>query len=92
MSIIQPVSQLKEAASAGLGELRRIRPLVHHMTNSVVTNFNANITICLGASPVMAPAPEESAEMVAAAGALVLNIGTLDPTLVDSMIKAGRRA
>lgn len=91
-STIQNVAQLKEAASAGLVELRRRKPLIHHITNSVVTNFNANITLCLGASPVMAPAPEESAEMVTAAGALVLNIGTLDPMMVGSMIKAGRRA
>lgn len=92
VSAIQPVAKLSEAASSGLAGLREKRPLIHHITNSVVTNFTANITLCLGASPVMAPAHEESAEMVCAAGALVLNIGTLDPTLVGSMIAAGRRA
>ncbi len=40
----------------------------------------------------MAEAPEEVAEMVAAAGALVLNIGTLSATQVDAMLIAGRRA
>lgn len=66
--------------------------MIHHITNSVVTNFTANITLCLGAAPVMAPAEEESAEMAGYASALVLNIGTLDPELVRSMMAAGRAA
>jgi len=77
-----------EAASA----LRSDRPMVHHITNTVVMNFTANITLCLGAAPVMAPSIQESGEMVGFAGALLLNIGTLDPALIDSMIHAGRRA
>ena len=40
----------------------------------------------------MAHAPEEVEEMVSFAGALVLNIGTLTPYWIDSMVKAGRRA
>ncbi len=72
--------------------VRSQRPLVHHITNSVTINDCANITICAGASPVMAGAPEEVAEMVTAAGALVLNIGTLSQGQVDAMLIAGRRA
>jgi hydroxyethylthiazole kinase len=41
---------------------------------------------------VMAAAPEEAAEMVAAAGALVLNIGTLSREQVEAMLLAGVRA
>lgn len=77
-------------ALAGL--LRERRPLVHHITNDVVNNLTANITLALGASPVMAPSIHESAEMVAHAGALVLNIGTLNPELVRSMKAAGHEA
>jgi hydroxyethylthiazole kinase len=40
----------------------------------------------------MAHAKEEVEEMVSVAGALVLNIGTLTPELVESMILAGKRA
>ncbi len=81
------------AISAGLlAAVRSERPLVHHITNSVTINDCANITICAGAAPVMAEAPEEVAEMVAAAGALVLNIGTLSAAQVDAMLIAGRRA
>jgi hydroxyethylthiazole kinase len=66
--------------------------MVHHITNNVVTNFTANITLCLGAAPVMAPCIDESSEMVGFAGALLLNIGTLDPAQIESMLAAGRRA
>ena len=75
-----------------LAAVRSHRPLVHHITNSVTINDCANITISAGAAPVMAEAPEEVAEMVAAAGALVLNIGTLSQGQVDAMLIAGRRA
>ena len=60
-------------------------PLVHSITNLVVMNFNANVLLAAGASPVMAHAHEEVADMVGIAQSLVLNIGTLDPYWVHSM-------
>ena len=73
-------------------DLKKRRPLVHHITNFVTVNDCANITLCVGGAPVMAEAKEEVAEMVSLAGALVLNIGTLRSEQVDSMLIAGRRA
>lgn len=73
-------------------KVRANRPLVHHITNYVTVNDCANITLCIGAAPVMAHAREEVSEMVSIAGALVLNIGTLDPEQIDSMLIAGRKA
>lgn len=70
-------------------DVRRKHPLVHHITNYVTVNDCANITISAGGSPVMADAPEEVCEMAGVAGALVLNIGTLNKDQVDSMILAG---
>jgi hydroxyethylthiazole kinase len=75
-----------------LRRLRETKPLVHQITNYVVMNETANATLALGALPVMAHAREEVEEMVAIAGALVLNIGTLSPHWVDAMIAAGRTA
>jgi hydroxyethylthiazole kinase len=75
-----------------LATVREKRPLVHHITNYVTVNDCANVTLCIGAAPVMAHAREEVAEMVAMAGALVLNIGTLDNTQVESMLLAGMKA
>lgn len=75
--------------------LQRVRdenPLVHNITNVVVTNFTANGLLALGASPVMAYAPEEVADMVRISRALVLNIGTLNKDVVSSMILAGKTA
>jgi hydroxyethylthiazole kinase len=77
---------------ASLRELRQSKPLVHQITNYVVMNETANATLALGALPVMAHAREEVEEMVALAGALVLNIGTLSPHWVEAMVLAGRAA
>lgn len=75
-----------------LASVRERKPLVHHITNYVTVNDCANITLCTGAAPVMAHAAEEVEEMVAHAGALVLNIGTLSPDLVSAMLRAGHAA
>jgi hydroxyethylthiazole kinase len=65
--------------------VRERSPLVHCITNLVVINFNANVLLAAGASPVMAHAHEEVRDMAGIAQALVLNIGTLDPYWVQSM-------
>jgi hydroxyethylthiazole kinase len=77
---------------ATLHELRARKPLVHQITNYVVMNETANATLALGALPVMAHAPQEVEEMAAAAGALVLNIGTLSEHWVEAMLLAGKAA
>lgn len=79
-------------AGALLARVREVRPLVHHITNTVTQNDVANTTLALGASPVMAQAPEEVEAMVAQARALVLNIGTLNLAEVDAMLLAARHA
>lgn len=58
-------------------KVREENPLVHNITNVVVTNFTANGLLAIGSSPVMAYAKEEVGDMAKLAGALVLNIGTL---------------
>ncbi|MBA9084221.1 hydroxyethylthiazole kinase [Fontibacillus solani] len=75
-----------------LVKVQKLKPLVHNITNVVVTNFTANGLYALGASPVMAYAPEEVADMAKIAGAVVLNIGTLSSEQVEAMIIAGLSA
>jgi hydroxyethylthiazole kinase len=75
-----------------LEKVRKERPLIHNITNYVVMNFTANTLLAMGASPVMAHAPEEVEEMAGFAGALVINIGTLSSPWIDSMLMAGRKA
>ncbi len=75
-----------------LKKIRENKPLIHNITNFVVMNYTANVLLAMGASPVMAHAENEVEEMVAFAGSLVLNIGTLTNKWVDSMVLAGKRA
>jgi hydroxyethylthiazole kinase len=87
-----PHTEWSTRAAEALSRVREQRPLVHQITNLVVMNPTANATLAVGASPVMAHAHEEVADMVGLAGALVLNTGTLDPDWIESMLLAGRRA
>jgi len=73
---------------SNLAALREKRPLVHNITNAVVTNFSANALLAVGASPLMSHAVEELEEIVGISNALVINIGTLDRAQVDSMLTA----
>lgn len=62
----------------GIKTLGQVQPLVHHITNNVVKNFSANVTLSIGASPIMSELAEEFDELVGNAKhiALVLNLGT----------------
>ena len=68
-----------------LQKVRREAPVVHHLTNWVTIYDCAQIVKTIGASPVMAHAPEEVADMTQIASALVLNIGTLTVEFVEAM-------
>src|ERR671939_563965 len=86
------VTESQLSTGADLAAIRERKPLVHQITNYVVMNETANATLALGALPVMAHAREEVEEMAALAGALVLNIGTLEAEWVESVLLAGRAA
>lgn len=72
--------------------IRERRPLVHHIMNYVVMTDAANATLAIGASPIMAHATEELEELAAVAGAIYINIGTLDRHWIESMIALARHA
>lgn len=75
-----------------LDRVRKVCPLVHHITNYVTVNDCANACLAVGGSPVMADAIDEAADMASISSALVLNIGTLNVSKVESMIAAGTAA
>lgn len=85
MDILQDIGE-------NLNRVKARAPLVHHITNYVTVNDCANIVLAIGASPVMADDLEEVEEMVGFAGALVVNIGTLNTRTIESMSKAGIKA
>jgi hydroxyethylthiazole kinase len=83
---------MENEIGCALEEIRRKKPLVHHITNYVTANGCANITLAIGASPVMADELEEVHDIVSISSALVLNIGTLNQRIMESIIAAGKKA
>ncbi len=83
---------MKSTAYELLETVRQQKPVVHHLTNWVTIYDCAQVVKTLGASPVMAHAREEAAEMAQIASALVLNIGTLTVDFVEAMKVAARSA
>ena len=70
--------------------VRSAHPLVHCITNYVTVNDCANALLAAGAAPVMAHAPEESAEITGGCQALVLNMGATE--YYPSMYLSGEEA
>lgn len=75
-----------------LRKVKEEKPLIHHITNWVTIYDCATVVKSFGASPVMAHAREEAADMASIASALVLNIGTLTVELVEAMKLAAAAA
>ena len=65
------------AVAATLAAIRARAPLIHNITNFVVTNSTANALLAVGASPAMVEGAEEVAAFAARADALVINLGTM---------------
>ena len=72
--------------------LKKMTPLVHSITNYVTVNDCANIILAVGGSPIMADSILEVEEITSISNALVINIGTLNERVIDSMIKAGKKS
>ena len=77
---------------AFLQAVRQAHPLIHCITNYVTVNDCANLLLAAGASPIMADAPEEAAEITARSQGLTLNLGTLQAGRVPAMLASGRQA
>lgn len=67
-------------------------PLVHNITNYVTATDCANITLTIGASPIMADEPLETYEVSSIADGLVLNTGTISENRIQAMLNAGKAA
>ena len=75
-----------------INKVKEINPLVLHYTNEVTINDCANITLALGASPLMSYSNEEVEEVVSIASSVVINIGTMNSELLDLYVLAGKTA
>ncbi|CDR40045.1 CYFA0S04e02410g1_1 [Cyberlindnera fabianii] len=64
-------------------------PLVHHITNNVVKNISANVTLAVGASPIMSESADELDDLSRIpSSCLVINTGTATPDLLELYSKA----
>ena len=72
--------------------IRRMRPVIHCITNCVSVNDCANILLACGASPIMADAPEEARDITLLSKGLVLNIGMLNESKLKTMGISGKVA
>ena len=61
-----------------LSAIRARAPLVHNITDLVVTNNTANALLAIGASPAMVEGTDEVGEFARVAAALVVNLGTMN--------------
>ena len=75
-----------------INKVKEINPLVVHYTNEVTINDCANITLALGASPLMSYSNEEVEEIVSIASSVVINIGTMNSNRLDLFVNAGKAA
>ncbi|MFR9070292.1 MAG: hydroxyethylthiazole kinase [Paraclostridium sp.] len=75
-----------------LSKVRNVNPLVLHYTNEVTINDCANITLALGASPLMSYSYEELEEIIPLASSVVINIGTMNSSHIYLFLKAGKIA
>lgn len=73
-------------------KLMEKKPLIEQVTNYVTINDCANVTLAIGASPVMGDGFEEVDQMTRISDALVLNYGIINGASLKTMIKAGKTA
>ncbi|MDY3361344.1 MAG: hydroxyethylthiazole kinase [Clostridium celatum] len=75
-----------------INKVKEINPLVLHYTNEVTINDCANVTLALGASPLMSYSDEEVQEIVSVANSIVINIGTMNSSRLNLFVEAGKAA
>jgi len=92
-----PTAQHAKLAIDAVLRVRERRPRVHCITNAVAQNFTANLLLAAGAIPSMTVAPDEIADFVGSADALLVNLGTFDrerreavEIAVNQVVNAGR--
>ncbi|KAH0536807.1 hypothetical protein FGG08_006340 [Glutinoglossum americanum] len=81
---------LIQSVPAVVKMLGQARPLCHNMTNLVVQNFAANVSLAIGASPIMSSNGGEAADLARLKGSLVINMGTVTPDGLEAYIVALR--
>ncbi|KAG5652357.1 hypothetical protein H0H81_005334, partial [Sphagnurus paluster] len=85
-------SAILEKVAELMVSVRELNPLIHQITNTVVSTQSANITLALGGSPIMASEPQETEDLSRISTSLLINIGTMRSDGKQSMSTAGSAA
>ncbi|OON96697.1 MAG: hypothetical protein ATN36_05025 [Epulopiscium sp. Nele67-Bin005] len=75
-----------------LNQVKEVRPLILHYTNEVTIQDCANVTLAIGANPMMSYSYEEVEDLVMASDVVIINIGTMNSSHLDFFIDAGKMA
>ncbi|KAI9367213.1 Hydroxyethylthiazole kinase family-domain-containing protein [Aspergillus egyptiacus] len=86
--VVRETGALLESVPHIVQKLVQVHPLVHNMINFVVANFVANVTLAIGASPIMSPYGDEATDLCQFDGALLINMGTLTSQSPSEYLKA----
>lgn len=88
-------TQLEASIKNAVRAVRAENPLAGSITNTVTIDFVANAQLAVGGSAAMVYLPDEGETLVAAGGAVYMNMGTLFPVYeqtVPQTAKAAREA
>jgi hydroxyethylthiazole kinase len=84
-SLVATAAPTVDEIIAAHAALRAKRPLIQALTNTVSSNFAANVLLSVGASPAMVENPEEAALFAGVADSVLINLGTPTAAQVESM-------
>lgn len=89
---VRPAGADPATIAAALEAVRRAEPLVQCLTNTVVTNWTANVLLATGMAVAMVDNPHEAGAFAGAAGGVLVNLGTPQDYTVAAMREAVRGA
>ena len=81
----QPPTLSASDLADSLTTYREAGPLVQCLTNTVVTNWTANVLLASGGSPAMVDNPDEAGVFARVASAVLINMGTPQTATVAAM-------
>src|ERR1700734_2093574 len=84
-SLVATAAPTVDEIIAAHAALRAKRPLIQALTNTVSSNFAADVLLSVGASPAMVENPEEAALFAGVADSVLINLGTPTAAQVESM-------
>ena len=90
--MINNENDLLKNIGENLKSIRQKNALTHCITNTVTINDCANAVLAIGGSPFMAEDGEELEEVVTIADVLVINIGKLSKSQIESMKISAKKA